>query len=113
MSASRQKGRMFIRTPSLMSGCQPMACLRERLPADEDVVGRLAFEDELELGLQLLGGLQAGVAAGFAGVHGGLLAADPVAEVGVGELFQIGVGELVIVHQRAEAVSCGRPRCAR
>ena len=27
--------------------------LRERLPADEDVVGRLAFEDELELVLQL------------------------------------------------------------
>ncbi len=66
--------------------------LRERLPADEEVVRRLAFEDELEAGLQLLGGLKAGVAAGLAGVHGGLLAANPIAEVGVGELFQIARG---------------------
>ena len=57
----------------------------------------------------MLGGLEAGVAAGLAGVHGGLLAADPVAEVGVGELLQIGVGELVVVHQRAEAALVAVP----
>ena len=74
----------------------------ERLPADEDVVRWLAFEDELETALQLFSGLKAGIAAGFAGFHGGLLAANPITEVGVGELLQIGVGELVIVHQRAE-----------
>lgn len=78
--------------------------LRQRLPADEDVVGRLAFEDELERGLQLFRGLQLGVAAGFLGGDGGLLAANPIAEVGEGELLQTGVGELVIVHQRAETV---------
>ena len=61
--------------------------LRERLPADEDVVGRLAFEDELERGLQLSCGLQLGVAAGFLRGDGGLLAADPIAEVGEGELL--------------------------
>jgi hypothetical protein len=36
----------------------------------------------LEAGLQLPGGLEAGVAAGLAGVHGGLLSANPIAEVG-------------------------------
>ena len=82
---------------------------RERLPANEEVVGRLAFEDQFEAGLQLLGGLEAGVAARFAGVHGSLLAADPVAEIGVGELFQIGVGELVVVHQRAETALVSVP----
>ena len=40
--------------------------LGERLPADENIVGWLALENEFELGLQLLGGLQPGVAAGFA-----------------------------------------------
>src|SRR5271166_6044429 len=87
----------------------PDGLVGERLPADEEVVGRLTFEDEFEAELQLLGGLEAGVAAGLAGVHGSLLAADPIAEVGVGELFEIGVGELVIVQQLAEAVLVAVP----
>ena len=40
--------------------------LGERLPADEDVVGRLACQDQLELLLQLLGGGQAEVGPGLA-----------------------------------------------
>ncbi len=78
--------------------------LGERFPTDKEVVGRLAFEDELEAGLKFLGGLQLGVTAGFLRGDGGLLSANPIAEVGEGELLQIGVGELVIIYQRAETV---------
>jgi hypothetical protein len=38
------KGRMFIRTPSLMSGSQPSGCSCSELPAHEDVVGGLTLE---------------------------------------------------------------------
>jgi hypothetical protein len=82
---------------------------RERLPADEEVVGWPALEDELKAGLQLLGGLEARVAAGLPRLDGGLLAPNPISEVGVGELFQIGMAELVIVHQRAEAALVAVP----
>ena len=44
----------------------------EGLPANEEVIGRFAFENELEPGLQLLGSFEAGVTAGFAGLHSGL-----------------------------------------
>ena len=70
--------------------------LGERLPADKDVVGRFAFEDEFEAGLKFLGGLELGIASGFAGLNGSLLAADPVAEVGESEFFQIGVREFIL-----------------
>ncbi len=59
--------------------------LGEGLPADEDVVGRLARQDELELVLQLLGGGQAEVGPGLARLRGGGLGGDPVLEVGVGQ----------------------------
>ena len=49
--------------------------LCERLPADEDVVGRFAFEDPLQLFLELLRCDEAGVTAGLARGDGGLLAA--------------------------------------
>lgn len=69
------------------------ALLGERLPADEEVERRLSIEDEFEPLLQSFRGLESGVAAGLACVDGSLLAADPVAEVGVGELLEVGVGE--------------------
>ena len=40
----------------------------EGLPADEDVVGGLAFEDGLELVLQGLGGTEAGGGTGLVGL---------------------------------------------
>ena len=72
------------------------------LPAGEEVVGRFAFENKLEAALQLLGVLERDVSSRLASVHCGLLTANPISEVGIGQLFQIGVGELVIVDQRAK-----------
>ena len=77
------KGRMLRRTPSLRSGSQPMGCSSMRLPAHEDVVGWLALQDRLQLGLQGLGGGQALVGAVLTPSASALLLADPVAEVGV------------------------------
>ena len=89
--------RMFIRTTVVDIGAPADRLFGERLPAHENVVRRLAFENELEAGLQLPGRLESGVAAGLAGVHGGLLVADPVAEVRVGEFFEIGSDSLRVL----------------
>ena len=81
------------------------------LPAHEDVVGRLAFEDLDELGLQMLGGGEARICAFDAGLLIGALAVDPVAEIGVDQLLQrppafaVRRGEAVVVDQRMEAVA--------
>jgi hypothetical protein len=78
--------------------------LLQRLPADENVVGGLAFEDELELFLELLGLQQAVVSPGLLVGHGFLLSLDPIAEVGVNQFLQQLVVELVVVDQGAETV---------
>src|SRR5207247_1545985 len=57
---------------------------------------------ELERGLQSLGGLEAGGAAGFLRSDGGLPGGNSIPEVGEGELLPIGVGEVVIIYPRAE-----------
>ena len=66
--------------------------LGERLPAHEDVVGRLALEDQLEPALQLPRGSQARLGAGDLVAAAALLPLDPVAEVGVGEPLQRACG---------------------
>ncbi len=81
----------------------------ERLPANEDVVGGLAFENFHQLGLQRLGGAEAFGGSGFVGLGVGFLGVNPVAKVGVGELLERGVVELVVVHDRAEAVLAAVP----
>ena len=62
-------------------GLPAFRLFRERLPADEEVVGGLAIKDGLELVLQGLGGTQAGVGAGLLGFRFGGLVRDPRAEV--------------------------------
>lgn len=74
------------------------------LPADEDVVGRLTFEDELQAALQVLGGGQAGLGAVDAIPYARLLLANPVAQIGVDEALQVLGVELMVIDQRAEAV---------
>jgi len=91
------------------------------LPANEDVVGGFAFEDQLQLFLEGLGGGQLGfrvrqgrraiLARVFkaAGSRFYFAAADPVAQVGVDQgLQQLGV-ELVIVDKGGETVAQAIP----
>jgi hypothetical protein len=78
--------------------------LGQRLPAHEDVVGLLAFQDEFQAALQVLCCGQAGGGAVDAVAHAGFLVAYPVAQVGVDEALQVLGVELVVVHQRGEAV---------
>ena len=78
--------------------------LGQGLPAHEDVVGWLAFEDELQAALQVLGGGQAGLGTVDAIAYAGLLLAYPVAQVGVDEALQVLGVELVVIHQRGKAV---------
>ena len=85
--------------------------LVQRLPAHEDVVGRLAFQNLDEFGLQMLGVREPCVCAFDAGLLVGALAVDPVAEIGVDQLLQrapafaVRRREAVVVDQRMEAVA--------
>lgn len=82
---------------------------RERFPADENVVGGLAFEDFGKFCLEGLGGSEAFGGSRFVSLGIGFLVVDPVAEVGVGEFLERGVIELVVVHQDTEAVFAAVP----
>ena len=78
-------------------------------PANKDVVGRFAFEDQLQLFLEALGGGQAFLGSIHTARDVLLLTADPVAQVGVDQGFQqLGV-ELVVVDQGGEAVAQAIP----
>jgi len=59
--------------------------LLQRFPTDKDVVGRFAFQDQLEAVLELTGFEWAVVSAAFLVRDGFLLLLDPFAQVGVGE----------------------------
>ena len=89
--------------------------LVQGLPTHENVVGRLAIEDLLELALKIEGGGEPVIGAIDAFCLIILLAIDPVAQVGEGELIQgfaalaIGGRQLVIVHQGAEAIDMAIP----
>jgi len=78
--------------------------LFNRFPAHEDVVGRLAFEDQLEPVLKLLRLKQPVVGTCFTLAYGFLLSLDPVTEVSVGQLFKPLVIKLVVVDQDTEAI---------
>jgi hypothetical protein len=80
------------------------------LPADQDVVRGLALQDLDQLGLQGLGGAEALGGAGLVGLGVGVLLADPIAEVAVGELLERGVVESVIVYEGMETVSTSVPK---
>ena len=60
----------------------------ERFPADEDVIGGLAFEDFGEFRLEGLGGTETFGGSGFIGLGVGFLIVNPVAEIGVGEFLE-------------------------
>ena len=75
--------------------------LVERFPAHEDVVRRLAGEDQLELVLQRLRGGQPQVRAG---ARGPALGGDPIAEIRIGQILERLVVELVVIDQGREPV---------
>ena len=82
----------------------------ERPPADEEVVGRFALEDERQLPLEILGGGEAAVGAFLALALRCPLTVDPLAEVAVGKRLQRSPpftgrsAEAVAVDERVEAV---------
>lgn len=78
--------------------------LGQRLPADEDVVGRFAFEDGFEPGLEITCSGQARLGTVDAVLHAFFLAADPVAEIGVDQTFEVLVIEPMVIHQGTETV---------
>jgi hypothetical protein len=81
----------------------------QRLPAHVNVVGRFAFEDQLQLFLKRLCGGKAFVGSVHAASNILLLAADPIAQVSIDEgLQQFGV-ELVVVDQGGESVAQAIP----
>ena len=81
----------------------------EWLPAYEDVVGGFAFEDQFQLFLEGFGGSESFLGSVHVACDVLLLAADPVAEVGVDQGFQqLGV-EFVVVDQGGEAVAQSIP----
>ena len=86
----------------------PAVCLfRNRFPADENVVRRLAVEDAVQVLLQGSGVDQAGFRRAVRSL-GRFKVANPVAEVGEGERFQqlvalLAVGQAVVVDQGLEA----------
>ena len=81
----------------------------ERLPADVDVVGRLAFPDGFEFLFQLQRCKPTPIRAGFAVVAAGALKADPIAQVCVDEFVEAGGIQFVVVDQSREAVFAAIP----
>ena len=82
---------------------------RKRLPPDKDVVGRFAGQDRLQLLLQILSSLEPQVGPGLACFRVGDLGGDPVAEVGVCQVFQRFVIQFVVVDQSREAILSSVP----
>ena len=82
-------------------GCPADGLLVGGLPADEEVVGRLALEDLCEAALEVAGGGEPEIRAGDALLGVGGLGSDPVAEVAVGELLQRGPVERVVEDKGA------------
>src|SRR3954453_8639395 len=79
------------------------------LPAPVDVVWRLPCQNQLELVLELAHGNESCVSALLAAARALLLACDPIADVGIGELLQQALVELVVVDQSREAVAAAIP----
>src|SRR5437867_3723106 len=82
----------------------------ERLPAHEDVVRRLALKNLFEFALEMFGCRNTRIRTFNTSFLVGALTVDPVAQVRVDQLLKratplaVGCGELVVVHQRTEAV---------
>ena len=87
----------------------------QRLPAHEDVVGRIALDDPGQFAAQVLGGDQTRFRAGFAGRKSATLPADPFTEVAVAEFFEqaaasaVALAEPMIVDERREAAAGAIP----
>ena len=81
----------------------------QRFPADENVVGRLAGEDQFQFVLQRLSGGESQIGSGLAGLGLSGLGVDPIFQVGVGQVLQRLVVELVVVDQTREAIFASVP----
>lgn len=81
----------------------------QRFPADKDVMGSFTRKDQLQLFLEGFGSGKAFARTVNAVLHILLLAAYPVAHIGVGEGFQIFVIQLMVVDQSGKAVAQAVP----
>ena len=87
----------------------------QRLPAHEDVVGRIALDDLGQFAAKVLGGNQARFRAGFAGRQSAALRADPFAEIAVAQLFEqtaagaVSLAEPMVVDERRETAAHAVP----
>ncbi len=87
----------------------------ERFPANEEVEGELAFEDPLQLLLEVHGVCEAVVGPGHAVALFSPLEPDPVVQVGVGERFEgasalpVGTRKPMIVDEGMESVQAPVP----
>src|SRR5690606_38816936 len=72
--------------------------LCQRLPAHEDIVGRLTLKNEFKAAFQILGRSQADFSSVRALTNAFFLLAYPVAQVSVNEPLEVFGIELVIIH---------------
>ena len=81
----------------------------EGFPAYKDVVGRFAGVDEEQFFPQFLGGGQAQVGTGLAGLGIVFLAVQPVGKIGVDQAFEQAIVKLVVVDEGMESVFAAIP----
>jgi hypothetical protein len=105
----KEKGTDVLADTVVEVGMPALGLVFERLPADKDVERGLALEDSREFGLERAGRAEPGGGAGFIGLGVISLVVNPVTEVGVGQLFQGGVIELVRVDQYMETIGTAVP----
>ena len=83
----------------------PNGLLFEGFPADEDVVGGFAFEDEFEFLFEGFGGVEFFLSSVYPIGDILLLTTNPIAEVGVDEGFEVLAVQFVVIDQGCESVS--------
>lgn len=95
---NRQEGTDVQAHPVVEIGVPADGLPFDRFPPHEDVIGRLARQDQLKALLQRLCGGQLLLGSVDAVVRIALLAAEPVTQVGVDQGLQCLVVELVVIH---------------
>ena len=104
-----RKGRMFWRMPSLRSGCQPWACSLSGFQRTKMSSGASPSSIASNLPLERPCGSETFGGPRLVGFGVFRLLLDPVAEIAVSKLLQIGVIETVIIDQSVEPISPSVP----
>lgn len=106
---------MLSLTPSSSRGVQPDGLFVQRPPTDEEVAGRRAFEDALQLPLQVKRRGEAAVGPLLAAGAGVAAASDPVAQMAEGDRLQrtpalaVRAAQAVAVRQGVKAIPAAVP----